>query len=106
MLGSPRVAGRSIAMRLNGTFAGTFVSLALPLVACSTEKAPPPKTCCDQPKIPPGVTPFVVVGEDVSGPSDGEKVIMKVGLSQAAKREQIYPVLHTLYRHVMKRGAF
>jgi hypothetical protein len=74
--------------------------------SCSTEKAPPPKACCEQPKIPPGVTPFVVVGDEVTGPSDGERVIMKVGLTSPIKRDQVYPVLHTLYRHVMKRGPF
>lgn len=75
---------------------------------CPTQKASEPaaKPCCEQPKAEPGVTPFVVTGDDVTGPSDGQKVTLRVGLSQPAKRDQIYPVLHTLYRHVMKRGAF
>lgn len=81
-------------------------AVALLLAACSTDRAPPPRTCCEQPTIPPGVTPFVVVAEDVSGPSDGEKVVLRAGLSQPASRDQIYPVLHTLYRHAMKRGPF
>jgi hypothetical protein len=81
-------------------------ALLLTLSACSTEKAEPPKACCEQPQIPAGVTPFVVVAEDVTGPSDGEKVTMRVGLSQPTKRDAIYPVLHTLYRHAMKRGPF
>jgi len=86
---------------------GRGLPLALvAIAACSTEKAPPPKSCCEQPKIPAGVTPFVVVAEEVSGPSDGEKVIMRVGVSQPIKRDQVYPVLHTLYRHAMKRNAF
>lgn len=80
--------------------------LPMALAACSTQKAEAPKACCDQPKIPAGVTPFVVVGEDVSGPSDGQKVIMRVGVSQPLKRDQVYPVLHTLYRHAMTRTAF
>jgi hypothetical protein len=74
-------------------------------VACSTP-APPPKTCCEQPKIPPGVTPFVVVADESTGPSDGERVVMQVGLSQPAKRDQIYPILQTLYVYAMKRGPF
>jgi hypothetical protein len=74
--------------------------------ACSTEKTEAPKACCEQPKIPAGVTPFVVVADEVSGPSDGQKVIMRVGVSQPLKRDQVYPVLHTLYRHAMTRTAF
>jgi hypothetical protein len=79
---------------------------ALALASCSTETKPAERVCCEQPKIPAGVTPFVVVADDVTGPSDGEKVIMRVGLSSPIKRDQVYPVLHTLYRHVMKRGSF
>jgi hypothetical protein len=74
--------------------------------ACSTEKTEAPKACCEQPKIPAGVTPFVVVGDDVSGSSDGQKVIMRVGVSQPLKRDQVFPILHTLYRHAMTRTAF
>jgi hypothetical protein len=81
------------------------VLLALSAAACSTEKTEAPKACCEQPKIPAGVTPFVVVGDDVTGPSDGRRVIMRVGVSQPIKRDQVYPVLHTLYRHVMARSA-
>lgn len=82
------------------------VLLALGAAACSTEKSEAPKPCCDQPKIPAGVTPFVVIGDEVSGPSDGQKVIMRVGVSQPIKRDQVYPVLHTLYRHAMTRTTF
>jgi hypothetical protein len=85
---------------------GLALLLPLALHACSTQKAEVPKACCDQPKIPAGVTPFVVVGEDATGPSDGQKVIMRVGVSQPIKRDQVYPVLHTLYRHAMTRTAF
>jgi hypothetical protein len=82
------------------------VLLALSAAACSTEKTVAPKACCDQPKIPAGVTPFVVVEDDQSGPSDGQRVIMRVGVSQPLKRDQVYPVLHTLYRHAMTRTTF
>lgn len=95
--------------RVSYAFAAVVRSLALgslALGACSTEKAAAPKACCEQPKIPGGVTPFVVVADEVSGPSDGQKVMMKVGLAQPAKRDAIYPVLHTLYRHAMTRTAF
>jgi hypothetical protein len=86
--------------------AGRAPFVLLLLVACSTEKAKGPKTCCEQPKIPAGVTPFVVVADDVTGPSDGQKVIMRVGLSQPIKRDQVFPVLHLLYRHAMTRNVF
>lgn len=83
------------------------LSLVLLVAAgCSTEKSEGKKACCDQPKIPAGVTPFVVVGDDVSGPSDGQKVIMRVGVSQPPKRDQVFPILHALYRHAMTRTAF
>lgn len=78
----------------------------LSLIACSTEKVASPKTCCEQPQIPAGVPKFAVVDESVTGPSDGERVVMRVGLAQPVKRDAIYPVLHTLYRHAMKRNAF
>jgi hypothetical protein len=81
------------------------LALSLGAAACSTDRTPA-KACCDQPKIPPDVTPFVVVGDDVSGPSDSQKVIMEVGLSRPAKRDQLYPVLQTLYVHAMKRSPF
>jgi hypothetical protein len=85
---------------------GCALVCAALLSSCSTESAPPPKACCEQPKIPSNVTPFVVVADDVTGPSDGERVIMRVGLSSPIKRDQVYPVLHTLYRHAMKRTSF
>jgi hypothetical protein len=70
------------------------------------EKAPPPRVCCEQPEIPAGVPKFNVVGDDVIGPSDGEKVLVRAALSQPVKRDALYPVMHTLYRHAMKRTAF
>lgn len=84
------------------------VALVLPPLlafACSTDKPAAPKTCCDQPQIPAGVASFTVTGDDVQGPSDGEKVTMQAALRQPVKRDQVYPVLHTLYRHVMTRHA-
>ena len=84
----------------------TALSLLALAGACSTQKSEAPRACCEQPKIPPGVTPFVVVGDDINGPSDGQKVIMRVGLSQPIKRDQVYPVLHTIYRHAMTRTVF
>jgi hypothetical protein len=83
-----------------------LVLFTVTALACSTEKKEAPKGCCDQPKIPAGVTPFVVVADDVSGPSDGQKVIIRAGLAQPGKRDQIFPVLHALYRHAMTRTAF
>src|SRR5688572_31780093 len=78
----------------------------LGLAACETKKTEAPRPCCDQAQIPAGVTPFKIVADDVTGPSDGQRVLLRVGLSQPAKRDAIYPVLHTLYRHAMKRNAF
>jgi hypothetical protein len=81
------------------------LALALASTGCPAEKAAP-RPCCEQPKIPAGVTPFVVTGDDVTGPSDGEKVIMRAGLSRPARRDEIYPVMKTLYVHAMKRRPF
>src|SRR3954468_23330076 len=69
-------------------------------------KTPAAKACCEQPKIPPDVTPFVVVGDEASGDSDAQRVRIEAGLSRPAKRDQLYPVLQTLYVHAMKRGSF
>jgi hypothetical protein len=79
--------------------------VALASAGCPGDK-PTAKPCCEQPKIPPGVTPFVVVGDDATGPSDSQRVIMQAGLSRPAKRDEILPVLRTLYIHAMKRGPF
>ena len=67
---------------------------------------PPPSPAANSRRSRPGVAPFTVVAEDVTGPSDGQKVILRVALGQPIKRDDIYPVLHTLYRHAMKRGPF
>jgi hypothetical protein len=74
--------------------------------ACNTEKAPPPKVCCDQPRIPPGVPPFSVVVDEVSGPSDGQDVKMRVAFKQKTKHDDVYPALHFLYRYAMTRNTF
>jgi hypothetical protein len=76
---------------------------------CNTEKAAPRATCppsCDQPKIPPGVPAFEVVKDEVTGPSDGQDVLIRVVLKQKTKRDQIYPALHFLYRYGMTRDTF
>ena len=52
------------------------------------------------------MAPFTIVADEVTGPSDGQKVILRVALGEPTKRDEIYPVLHTLYRHAMKRGPF
>lgn len=81
-----------------------LVLLALPY-GCKEEK-PEPRPCCDQPEIPAGVVGFKVVADDVQGPSDGERVALKAVLTGGAGRHEVYPVLHTLYRHAMTRSAF
>src|SRR4051794_41073626 len=100
------VAERRHGMSKTKSLTTRVLLLGVSALACSTEKSEPPKACCEQPKVPAGVTPFVVVADDVSGPSDGQKVIMRVGVSQPIKRDQVFPVLHTLYRHAMTRTAF
>jgi hypothetical protein len=74
--------------------------------ACNTETPPAAKPCCEQPEIPAGVPAFTIVADESTGPSDGQKVILRAALGKPVKRDEIYPVLHTLYRHAMKRGPF
>lgn len=74
--------------------------------SCSTEKAAGPKACCDQPKIPPGVPAFTVIKDELSGPSDGQIVKLRVTLKQKTKRDDIYPALQFLYRYAMTRESF
>ena len=83
-----------------------LVTAAASLASCSTEKASRPKTCCDQPKIPPGVPAFTVVMDDMSGPTDGQSVKLRVALKQKTKRDDIYPALQFLYRYAMTRETF
>jgi hypothetical protein len=82
------------------------MSASLALGACASDRPPAPPPCCEQPEIPAGVTSFKIVADEVSGASDGQKVILRAALLQPIKRDAIYPVLHTLYRHAMKRGPF
>ena len=96
-------------MPCRSRFAAVFpacLALAMSVSACNTDTATAPKACCEQPEIPAGVAPFTVVADETTGPSDGQKVILRVALGKPTKRDDMYPVLHTLYRHAMKRGPF
>jgi hypothetical protein len=76
------------------------------LSACNTEKPKQQRVCCDQPRIPPGVPAFVVVTDEVTGPTDGQEVKMRVALKQKTKRDAVYPAMHFLYRYAMTRDTF
>jgi len=95
---SPRHLASSLAL------AAAICTLAA--TACKTEQAAGPQTCCDQPKIPPGIPAFTVVRDEVSGPSDGQDVKLHVALKQKTKRDAIYPALQFLYRYAMTRNTF
>jgi hypothetical protein len=82
------------------------LGLLAALGACASDKPAGPPPCCQQVQIPAGVAPFRVVADEVTGPSDGQKVLLRVALARPIKRDEVYPVLHTLYRHAMKRGPF
>jgi hypothetical protein len=84
--------------------ANVFVAVFSP--ACNTEKPAAVKTCCDQPRIPPGVPPFTVVVDEVTGPSDGQDVKMRVAFKQKTKHDDVFPALHFLYRYAMTRNTF
>jgi hypothetical protein len=90
-----------------GTTGTTLLMLAAALagVAC-TKKAEGPKPCCTQIDLPPGVAKFSVVADDVTGPTDGQKVMMRLAMLQPAKRDQMYAPMKLLYAHVMKRTVF
>ena len=62
------------------------------------------KPWCAQPDIPAGVAKFKIVADDVSGPGDGLKVMLRAGLTQPAKRDQIYGPLKVLYAYAMNRS--
>ena len=79
---------------------------ALAGAACKKEGAEGSQTCCTQPDIPPGVPKFNVVVDDVSGPSDGQKVIIRAAMLQPVKRDQMYGPMKVLYAYVMKRTPF
>ena len=85
-----------------------LAALALTIFSpgCNNEKAAPPKACCDQPRIPPGVPQFTVVVDEVTGPTDGQDVKMRVAFKQKTKHDDVYPALHFLYRYAMTRNTF
>ena len=94
-------------MSVLGRLSPAVAGLCFTLGACNTEPATPAqKPCCDQPQIPAGVARFTVVDEQSTGPSDGQRVIIRAALQGKVKRDEVYPVLHTLYRHAMTRTAF
>ena len=76
------------------------------LSSCQNEKPAAPTTCCDQPKIPPGVPAFTVVRDEVSGPTDGQDVKIHVAMKQKTPRDDIYKSLQFLYRYAMTRNTF
>jgi hypothetical protein len=76
------------------------------VVSCTKSEPTGPTTCCDQPKIPPGIPAFTVVRDEVSGPTDGQDVKLHVALKQKTKRDDIYPALQFLYRYAMTRKTF
>ena len=83
--------------------AAVFAAMLL-LPSCE-KRAEGPKPCCDQPDIPAGVAKFKIVADEVSGPGDGLKVMLRAGLLQPTKRDQIYGPLKVLYAYAMKRTA-
>ncbi|MGC9982123.1 MAG: hypothetical protein ABSF35_00710 [Polyangia bacterium] len=91
----PGMHGRS-------TFSAAILAAMFLLPSCE-KKAEGPAPCCEQPDIPAGVAKFKVVADDVSGPGDGLKVMLRAGLTQPAKRDQIYGPLKVLYAYAMKR---
>lgn len=85
----------------------TFLILTAALTgAACKEKAEGPKPCCTQIDIPPGVPKFTIVADDVTGPSDGQKVMIRAGMLQPVKRDEIYAPMKLLYANVMKRTVF
>jgi len=82
--------------------AGPLAVLALG-AGCPEKKAEEPKACCEQPTIPAGVAPFKIVVDDATGLYDERVVKIRAVLGGAAERKQLYPVLHTLYRHALTR---
>lgn len=87
-------------------FGGAALAALLVVPSCKTEQPAAPTTCCDQPKVPPGIAAFTVVRDEVSGPSDGQDVKIHVALKQKTKRDDIYSALQFLYRYAMTRNTF
>lgn len=94
----------SVSKKLGG-FIGVLAA-ALALSACETKKADAPRVCCDQLKFPAGIAPFTITKDDVTGPSDGQDVRIRVAMRQKTKRDDLYPSMQFLYRYVMQRGTF
>src|SRR5260221_10322933 len=93
--------------RLSAATAAAFIALiAVVAPACNSEKPGAVKLYCDQPRIPPGVPPFAVVIDEVTGPTDGQDVKMPVAFKQKTKRDDVYAALHFLYRYAMTRNTF
>ena len=90
-------------MHGKSAFSAAVLGAMLLLPSCE-RKGEGPKPCCDQPDIPAGVAKFKIVADDVSGPGDGLKVMLRAGLTQPAKRDQIYGPLKVLYAYAMKRS--
>jgi hypothetical protein len=88
-----------------GPLAAAAALFAISAPGCNADK-PAVKLCCDQPRIPPGVPPFTVVVDEVTGPTDGQDVKLRVALKQKTKRDDVYPALHFLYRYAMTRNTF
>jgi len=93
-----------IGMHGKSAFSAALIGAMLLLANCET-KPQGPKPCCEQPTIPPGVAKFKIVADEVSGPGDGLKVMIRAGLTQPAKRDQIYGPLKVLYPYAMNRSA-
>jgi hypothetical protein len=89
------------------TLSAVGLLAALAGASCTkSDQSAGPTTCCDQPKVPPGVPGFTVVRDEVSGPTDGQDVKIHVALKQKTKRDEIYPALQFLYRYAMTRKTF
>ena len=90
---------------MHGKFAFSAAAIgALLLLPSCEKKGEGPKACCDQPDLPAGVAKFKIVADDVSGPGDGLKVMLRAGLTQPIKRDQVYGPLKVLYAYAMKRS--
>lgn len=95
-------------MKMTGKSVTAFLALSLTCLAgaCEKKASEVPQVCCTQPDIPKGVPKFNVVVDDVSGPSDGQKVIIRAAMLEPAKRDQMYGPMKVLYAYAMKRTAF
>ena len=89
------------------SIAASLLAALAGLASCTkSEQSSGPTTCCDQPKVPPGVPGFTVVRDEATGPTDGQDVKLHVALKQKTKRDEIYPALQFLYRYAMTRRTF